>query len=111
MNSQYIKQQIIDKCTIENDIFKNFFHTDVTLELKEPVILEAKHAYHVYDHRNGLQKEVTKSKISGYEPLLKNLKEQNDEISIYQINTEIGFVACFFDAYENLLGVLWNPDK
>ncbi|MBK1895627.1 hypothetical protein [Chryseobacterium paridis] len=111
MNSQKLKRSIQDKHPIKNTLFEIFFEEDPFLEIPESIILEAKHAYNVYYDRYMIQETVTGAGIMGYEFLLKNLKEENGSIFIYQLKTKIGFIACFFDKDENLLGVLWNHDK
>ncbi|ALR31180.1 hypothetical protein ATE47_11905 [Chryseobacterium sp. IHB B 17019] len=112
MDYQNLKWHIINEKPILNSIFENFFEEDRLIKLSEPIILEAQHALNVYYDRYMIQKNVTKANVIGYEKLLENLKNRKDKIFIYQINTEIGFISCFFDNKEKtLLGVLWNPNK
>ena len=112
MESKDLKEYIIRERPITDDIFENFFNDNINLDLEEPIILDAKHAFNVYSNRYIIQKTITNANIKGYERLLKNLKELNENILIYQLNTKIGFISCFLNYDEKkLLGVLWNPNK
>ncbi len=111
MNIEKLRQSVIDLHPINNEIFENYFNENISFQLPKPITLEAKHTYEVYFNRYIIQKNITNSNIVGYDVLLKNLKQQRNDISIYQIKTRIGFISCFFDNSENLLGVLWNVNK
>ncbi|MDW9380156.1 hypothetical protein [Chryseobacterium sp. JV558] len=111
MNIEKLRQSIANMHPIENEILDFFLNKDASIELSKPVILESKHAYDVYYDRYMMQSKLNNSNVTGYEILLNNLKKQTDNVEIYQIKTSIGFIACFFNKTETLLGVLWNKNK
>lgn len=107
-----IIKDILRERPISEKGFINFFYIPENknyIETYPPVILDADQAYSVYLDRYNLQNKITKSNIIGYEYLLERLRLEKEKISIFPMNTKIGFIVVFYNNGKDLIGVLWNP--